>query len=261
MISFAAITPHPPIIIPGIGQEADLQLVANTVVAMRKLGQELEAINPDVLVIVSPHAPLEPYSFGINRRRHLEGSFLDFGLDRSFRMDNDLQLVDHIMFAGQNNDEDVKVHAFESQLDHGALVPLFYLTRNIQPLVVHLSFSFLSLERHFDFGEVIGKIIGQDPRSVAIVASGDLSHRLTKHAPAGYSSRGAEFDRELISMLSNNFIRNILGLKSTFTDEAGECGLRSIVMLLGMLKQEKYSFRLLSYEGPFGVGYLTARLL
>ena len=261
MISFAAITPHPPIIIPGIGQEDDLRLVADTIASMQKLGGELEAVNPDLLVIISPHAPLEPYSFGINRQRHLEGSFSDFGLDRSFRLDNDLQVVDRIMFAGKNNDEDVPVHTFESHLDHGALVPLFYLARNIQPAVVHLSFSFMSLERHFNYGEIIGRILEQDPRKVAIIASGDLSHRLTKNAPAGYSPRGAEFDHELISMLSNNFIGNILGLKPAFTDEVGECGLRSIVMSLGMLKHKKYSFSLLSYESPFGVGYLTARLL
>ncbi|MFH1207865.1 MAG: hypothetical protein V1668_04725 [Patescibacteria group bacterium] len=40
-------------------------------------------------------------------------------------------------------------------------------------------------------------------------------------------------------------------------EEAGECGLRSIIMLLGMLNTVSYEPELYSYEGPFGVGYMV----
>ena len=39
--------------------------------------------------------------------------------------------------------------------------------------------------------------------------------------------------------------------------EAEECGLRSILILLGILNRMSYEPQLLSYEAPFGVGYLT----
>lgn len=42
--------------------------------------------------------------------------------------------------------------------------------------------------------------------------------------------------------------------------EAGECGLRSFSFLLGILEESKINWKpeVLSYEGPFGVGYLVA---
>ena len=43
--------------------------------------------------------------------------------------------------------------------------------------------------------------------------------------------------------------------------EAGECGYLSIIILLGLLSEIKGSkFKSLSYEGPFGVGYLVANI-
>ena len=90
------------------------------------------------------------------------------------------------------------------------------------------------------------------------MASGDLSHRLTKDAPAGYSAKGKEFDQKLISLLKAHNIQDILNLDSSLVEEAGECGFRSILIILGILNQLDCKFDALSYEGPFGVGYLTA---
>jgi len=41
-------------------------------------------------------------------------------------------------------------------------------------------------------------------------------------------------------------------------ERAGECGLRPSIMLLGALDGLKVKPEILSYEGPFGVGYLVA---
>ena len=38
-------------------------------------------------------------------------------------------------------------------------------------------------------------------------------------------------------------------------EEAGECGLRSLYILLGSMEGNNINGELLSYEGPFGVGY------
>jgi hypothetical protein len=41
---------------------------------------------------------------------------------------------------------------------------------------------------------------------------------------------------------------------------AGECGYRSIVIALGSAGRELTDHQVLSYEGPFGVGYMVAVL-
>ncbi len=257
MISSAYITPHPPIIIPGIGQPDDLKAVGKTISAMEKLRENLEKAKPDTIILISPHAPTDYSSFVINSSPKLVGSFIDFGLDKDFEFKNNLDLVEKM--AARANEKDIPVHFHEGFLDHGALVPLYYLTKNIKPKLVELSFSFLDFQRHYKYGEMIGEILAKERENLAVVASGDMSHRLIPSAPAGYSPRGKEFDEKLIDLLYNKDTSGILNLDLNFVEEAGECGLRSVIILLGVLKG-KYEFRLLNYEGPFGVGYLTAIL-
>jgi len=99
---------------------------------------------------------------------------------------------------------------------------------------------------------------------VAFVASGDLSHRLTPDAPAGYSSSGAQFDKLLVGLLKKGDTQSILKLDPQLIEEAGECGFRSICVLLGVLEArstesgKSWQAEILSYEWPFGVGYLVA---
>ncbi|MCK4539586.1 hypothetical protein KAU09_00350 [Candidatus Parcubacteria bacterium] len=258
MICFAAIAPHPPVIVPGIGKKHDLELVSQTIEAMEKLRENLEKANPDVILIISPHAPFEPWSFGINSAKILEGSLLDFGLEKTFKFENDLALAEKILNASLK--AGIDAHFYAGFLDHGALVPLYYLAKNIKAELIHLSFSFMDFQVHYDYGKIIGNICAPDPQRIAIIASGDLSHRLVPGAPAGYSPQGKIFDKKIIELLGQIKVEEILNLDREFVGEAGECGLRSFIILLGILKS-KYNFRLLSYEGPFGVGYLTARLI
>lgn len=259
MICFAAITPHPPIIIPGIGKAEDIRQVQKTILAMERLSENLEKAKPDAIIIISPHAPSEADSFGINSARMLEGDLSHFGLDKSFEFENDLEISRKIKKASLL--KKIDTNCYHSALDHSALVPLYYLTENIKPKLVHLSFSGLDFSSHYRYGETIGEILESSSKRAAIIASGDLSHRLIPGAPSGYSPRGKEFDQKLIECLKEKKEKDVLNFDRNFILEAGECGLRSIIMLLGIVKKEKYNFELLSYEGPFGVGYMVARLI
>ena len=77
--------------------------------------------------------------------------------------------------------------------------------------------------------------------------------------PYGFHPQGPKFDEELVESLKKKDIENILKLDDKYP-EAGECGLRSFCFLLGMLEESKIDWQpeILSYEGPWGVGYLVA---
>lgn len=257
MISFASICPHPPIIIPGIGRPKDLKAVSKTISAMEKLRADLEKINPDTILIISPHAPTDTDGFVINSEINLRGNLIDFGLDEVSDFNNNIGLTEKIAYFSDISG--IPVHLHENFLDHGALVPLYYLTRNIKPKLIHCSFSFLDFKTHYEYGEIIGKVLQETDKKIAVVASGDLSHRLTLDAPAGYSPQGQEFDAMLQKMLLKRDISGILNFDPNLVEAAGECGLRSIIILLGIL-QGQYNYYCLNYEGPFGVGYLVAEL-
>lgn len=262
MIRFAAITPHPPIIIPTIGR-SQLNLCRKTVNAMKGLGEKFRAVKAETIILISPHGPVQYDKFIINYSSILAGDLSQFGDERKIVLENNRELVDEILTASKEAHLPVGV-VRELELDHGALVPLHYLLRekdsSYNPRLIHMSFSMLPLEYHFQFGQVLGKILQNSPKVISLIASGDLSHRVTSEAPAGYSPQGMIFDKRVTDLIKQKNIRGILGLDPGLIEEAGECGLRSITIMLGAISNLRWDIKSLSYEAPFGVGYMVANL-
>ncbi len=147
-------------------------------------------------------------------------------------------------------------------LDHGAMIPLYYLREaGVELVGLHLTFGFLSPGELFAYGRALRRAVEARGVPAALLASADLSHRLQPGAPAGFSPRAAEFDRLLVKLLQQGRVQEILELDPALVEEAAECGLRSIIIALGALEGEPYTVEVFSYEGPFGVGYLVAELL
>jgi aromatic ring-opening dioxygenase LigB subunit len=147
--------------------------------------------------------------------------------------------------------------------DWGFNVPLHFLAKDVRGIEVKTYLTdFSSPEVHFRRGKELIKSL---PRSAkwrrgAWIASGDMSHRLKEDGPYGLHPSGPKFDKKFIDLLKKKDIQGILNLDPDFVEEAGECGLRSFCMLLGALEESKVKWtpEILSYEGPFGVGYLVA---
>jgi len=268
MLVFAAITPHPPIIIPGIGSPKDLKLAKNTISAMEKLSQKISEAKPDTVIIISPHAAVHSDRFAIYASPHFYGNFGQFNAPSiSQRFDNNLFLAEKI----RKKADEAGIGAFlfgdpESdhfELDHGEMVPMYYLGKGLpnDTKVIPIAYSYLDRAQHYAFGQVMQEVADSpefaDER-IAIIASGDLSHRLTPDTDNGYNNAGKDFDKQLVEFISQDKVRDIIEMDEEFIEEAGECGFRSILVLLGALEACKYQPEVLSYEGPFGVGYLVA---
>jgi len=146
--------------------------------------------------------------------------------------------------------------------DWGIEVPKHLLIHNSKFTIHPILTTSDSPQEHFQQGR---KIINEQDKKLRLgwIASADLSHRLKKDGPYGFHPSGPVFDKLLIKLLRDKDADGVLNLDSQLSDEAGECGLRSICMLLGALTASGQAWQtdILSYEGPFGVGYLVARLL
>ncbi len=69
----------------------------------------------------------------------------------------------------------------------------------------------------------------------ALLASGDLSHLLTRNAPAGYEPECApKFETAIEEALKNNSPKPVYELGERIIERAGECGLRSVMAMLGL---------------------------
>lgn len=274
MILFAAITPHPPIIIPTIGQIEDINRAKKTINAMVKLGKDFCRIKPQIVIVISPHGIMNYNKITINTSPVLVGHFYAFSdLETELIVRNDENLGETIVKECKKLKIPLEDRA-SPDLDHGILVPLHYLFEDLDPQatrirhfkdgrlirVIPITPSFAGPEVHFQFGKVLQKIAMALKTKIAIIASGDLSHRLTVGAPAGYSRRGAEFDNKIVDLLKKRDAKAILNLDPGLVEEAGECGFRPIATLLGALDGLNWTPEILSYEGPFGVGYLAANI-
>lgn len=264
-IVFASITPHPPIIIPEIGGD-EIKKVKKTIEAMKNLSQKLNEAEPETIIVISPHGLVYPDRMNVCGMPILSGNLFQFGaLETKMNFKNDLDIAEKIDTAA--NQEGIETLLYNNdandgcyELDHGTLVPLYFLAKNLDnPFrLIPVAYSFQDRLQHFAFGQVIGEIAKKTKKQIALIASGDLSHRLVTQAPAGYSDIGQEFDERLIDLIKEGDVQGILEMDEDFIEEAGECGYRSILILLGAIEKLKYKPKILSYEGPFGVGYLVA---
>ena len=264
-VVLCVLAPHPPLLIPEIGK-GDTGAVKATQKAMEELACRVNQAKPDVVIVISPHAPLFRDAIAILVDDPLYGDFSAFGVpEAKYRFRNDPELISAIVDeAGKTG---VRAHRFELEsggmvtrskgLDHGVLVPMHFISKEVGqgvPIVV-MGTALLPRDALFSFGQAIDSAARRLERRVVLVASGDLSHRLTRQAPAGYSPRGREFDERLIQHLRDTDIQGILSLDDSLLDEAGECGYRPVVTALGALSRDDLRSEVLSYEGPFGVGY------
>jgi AmmeMemoRadiSam system protein A/AmmeMemoRadiSam system protein B len=260
-VVFAGIAPHPPIMVPEVGREAAAE-VRDSIDAMADLTERVIRSGAETVVLVSPHAPLQRDAFVAYDGPQL---YADFGNFRAPTTTVQAQLDDELLheitcIAAEQNLATIKIKGRD--LDHGTAVPLYFLQRNgWHGQVVALGYSFLSNEDHLRFGTCIKQAIEHLGRPVAFIASGDLSHRLKLEAPAGYDPQAHLFDEEVVAAIRSCATERIVGLDPELRRVAGECGYRSMLVAIGVAQDLEPSCEVISYEAPFGVGYLVAQLL
>lgn len=255
----AFLVPHPPILVPEVarGRNAEIQTTARS---MQALAAQLDEAQPDALVLMSPHAPMIGRKIAVITGHRYQGSLAQFGagearLDAACDGDLAAAIVDA---AGE--DALLIETGTAAPLDHGALVPLSFLDPGSRHPLVLLSIALNGMATFERVGAAIGRAAEHLGRRIVFVGSGDLSHRLTPDAPAGYVPEAAKFDREIVRILEKGDLDALADLDPELVERAGECGLRSIYTAAGYVGPHPSLHEVLSYEGPFGVGYLVARL-
>lgn len=254
---FAAVVPHSPVLLPAIGKE-HLKKLRKTVTALRRLEQELVDAKPDTILIISPHGAVAEGHFTLDFGERYVSDLKEFGLmDDGPSFKGDVRLSSTL--KEQLEDHGVPLMLRSSRgLDYGAAVPLSYLTERL-PDVAILPFTpgHLPPKAQFECGQAIYEALMQSDRRVAVVASADLSHRLTRSAPAGYSPFGKKFDEKILHIFAEKNYSALVTFEPELADKAAQCGLPVLTILAGLLDQLHATPELLCYESPFGIGCAT----
>lgn len=252
--------PHPPIILPEVGKGEEIR-IQKTSEAYSETARRIARLRPDTVVITSPHATA--YSDYI----HISPGVSAKGDMGSFRAKS-------VRVEAAYDTEFAKLTAFlaeeagipagtmgerEPKLDHGTIIPLYFLNQEYRDYrLVRIGLSGLPPAEHYRLGKCIAKAADRLSRRTVVIASGDLSHKLEKDGPYGFAKEGPAFDALVTEAFAKGDFLSLLTIPEELSEAAAECGLRSFQIMAGALDKKAVQSELLSYEGPFGVGYGVA---
>jgi len=256
----AYMLPHPPLIIPEIGNGKE-RGVGKTIDSYKKITKEILDINPDTIVIASPHVVSYADYIHISPGKEADGDFREFGTRSiEIKATYDTEFVEKLCDLAEEQDFMAgTLGERDKKLDHATMIPLYFIEKEsgkpVKPMIVRIGLSGLSYPEHYKLGMLVKEAANSLGRKTVFIASGDLSHRLKDSGPYGYQKEGPEYDEQIMKIMGEADFGKLLAFKEEFCNEAAECGHRAFLIMAGALDKMTVKAKSLSYEGPFGVGY------
>lgn len=259
----AIAVPHPPLIMPDVGRGEERK-IQKTIDAYREASARIVRLAPDLVVLTSPHTTMYADYFHISPGAGAMGDFGQFrAAGLSVRATYDERFVRRLSELAQAAGIPAgTLGERHPELDHATMIPLRFLQEaGYTGSIVRIGLSGLSAEKHYELGRLIARTAAELGRKIAFVASGDLSHKLKDDGPYGFAADGPVFDERMQECFASGDFLELLTTPSELAENAAECGLRSFWIMAGALDRLAVDAELLSYEGPFGVGYGVASFL
>ena len=260
--------PHPPLIVPAVGR-GDEREIQDTVDAYKQVAREIVELEPDLVIISSPHAPYFRDAFHITTDEQLTGDMAQFGAPKArVEVKCDVGFARALIAKlGESGIPAVNSEQYYQPMDHATFVGLHFLKEAYQgeggssfvPCpIVRMGLSQLSFEMHRQVGHAVAQLAEETGKRVVFLASGDLSHKLKADGPYGFVPEGPAFDARIGEIFSSGDLEGLFQFDPAFADAAAECGLRSFQIMAGAIEGLGFTSELLALEGPFGVGYGVA---
>lgn len=249
--------PHPPLIVPAVGKGEERK-IAKTIASYEEVARQIAELEPDTIIISSPHSIMYADYFHISPGKHASGSLKRFRAPEvSFEEEYDSELRDKICELSDNIDFPCGILGEKDpELDHGTMVPLYFIRQKYSKgKIVRLGLSGLPLSDHYRLGMIIKQAVDELDRKVVYVASGDLSHKLQEYGPYGFAKEGPEYDKRIMDVASRAAFGEMFDFSEDFCDKAAECGHRSFVIMAGCFDGNDVEAKALSHEDVTGVGY------
>ncbi len=265
----AYLCPHPPIIMKEVGKGQEKK-VQTTIDSLNKVSEDIKDKKPTTIIVITPHGPVFRDAIAIGYEDVLRGDMSQFGHPEiEIAKDNNKSLIDNIINKSEKEGikcakidrRSAELYNISTDLDHGVQVPLYFVDDKYKDYrLIHITYGMLACKELYKFGKLIQESISEMDEDVVVIASGDLSHKLTNDGPYEYNPAGLRFDKVLIDLFKEEKYEDILNIDEELAKEAGECGLKSIHIMLGTIDGYKNNTQVLSYEGTFGVGYGVVKI-
>lgn len=253
-----AVVPHSPLLIPSIGKE-NLTVMQKTVASLMAVDEALAGSGADTLLCLTAHLRVDQPALVFNSCQRYEANFEEFGeYALRFSLAGDPAFTHRLKQPFDTEREATPVIVTSRPtLDYATSTPLYYFRDKASLRLVPIGDTLPIGVQHLHLAARLRTHLLQTHRRVAVIASGNLSHRLSARSPAGYSPRARAFDQRVLSCLESQQPLALTRWRAETITEVRECALRPILFLLGLLGTSRYSSEVLSYESPFGIGHAT----
>ena len=261
---YACIAPHAGDLIPET--VTDQNIVQQTRQSMREMGEHLQALNPEVLVIANPHGFRVQEAMSISVAERAVG---DWSPDVKLDFEMDPSLANAIADQAEEMNVPVVRYIYGASggpecyipLDWGASVPLYFLGHRFQPKpkLVHLSpMRLLPLATHYEFGRAIGRVIRESERRIAFIASADQGHAHNANGPYGFDPASARYDAWMQDVIRSGHLEELLSADEQLVEDGKPNSLWPTLILAGVLAENPMAAKYLSYEIDVYFGILCA---
>lgn len=264
---YACIAPHAGDLIPET--EEDKNKVTLTRGSMQEMGAHLEALDPEVIVIVNPHG------FRVQTALNIaiaEKATADWSPEVKLEFDMDPELANLIADRAAEADIPIVRYLYGASggpdcfipLDWGAVVPLYFMGHSYKsrPKIVHISpMRALPYQMHYDFGRTLGRVLKDSGQRVALIASADQGHAHDANGPYGFDPAAAQYDAWMQAVIRTNRLDDLLSVDPELVENGKPDSLWPTLVLAGALKENPMKSRFLSYEVNVYFGILCAEFL
>ena len=178
--------PHPPLIIPAVGRGREKE-IQKTIDAYREVGARIAELDPQTIVISSPHSVMYRDYIHVSPGASAEGNFWQFGArEARYAARYDTEFVTALAAAADADELAAGCEGErDSALDHATIIPLHFIQEAYRKAgceprykVVRMGISGLSPADHYRMGTLVQRVASVLGRRCVYVASGALSHTL-----------------------------------------------------------------------------------
>jgi len=247
---YAAVVPHAPLLVPAIAKK-NAALLDQTRQQLNCLAQECYAVQPDVLIVITPHGPVIGENIVAMLADEHRGSFRDFG-----DIQTKVRLPGAVGFTHRLKERAAAEHIMMllqtvSELDYGSAIPLlFLLPHQPRPRVLPLAVSSECRGQLVRFGHVLYDFIQQQPERVALIASADLS----RDHPTTVTARNHTAEERRFSQALTKLE---IGPLEDQRNDPRTCGLIPLLLFIVTLQSVRAKAKIHTMEAPFAVGQMT----
>jgi aromatic ring-opening dioxygenase LigB subunit len=244
----------------------DKNKIALTRQSMQEMGANLEALAPEVIVIINPHGFRVQDAINVALT---ERAIAEWSPEVKLSFEMDAELANRIADKATEMNVPVVRYIYGASggpecfipLDWGAVVPLYFMGHHYRskPKIVHISpMRLLPYQTHYDFGRALGRTLKESDQRVALIASADQGHAHDANGPYGFDPAAAQYDAWMQEVIQSNRLDDLLSADPALVENGKPDSLWPTLILAGALKENPMQARFLSYEVNVYFGVLCA---